>query len=174
MRDQQGRLYAAEAAAFNKSSNDMTLMEAQRFVNKVLARKYVQANYPWQRDILVLDGRGRRTACATYRNGEYAICLPRWARNEFVILREIAHHISGQTGPAHGPRFASCLLDLVRNIMGKEEADLLQAGFALTGVKVEGKRGPVKARCPKSKAQWLADQKAKRAEIKERLRRDAA
>ena len=168
MRDQAGRLYAAEAATIKVSNNAMTLKECQQFVDKVLARKYVQANYPWHLPIVVHDGRGRRNACATFRHWNYAILLPKWARNEFVILHEIAHHIS--RGDGHGPQFATCLLDLVRNVMGKEEAELLQAGFALHGVKVQGKNGPVKARCPKSKTQWLADKKAQRAELKERAK----
>lgn len=158
MRDQAGRLYAAEADSIKTMNEAMTLKECQKFVDKVLARKYIQETYPWKLPIVVHDGRRRRNAAAGFRHGNYAIMLPKWARNEFVILHEIAHHIS--RGNGHGPEFATCLLDLVRNVMGKEDAELLQAAYALRGVKVQGKNGATKARCPKSKQQWFEERKA--------------
>jgi len=157
-RDQAGKLYAAEELAFTKNSQDMTIKECQQFINKVMARSYVQRNYSTLKDIVVLDGRGRRSACATYRNGQWVICLPKWARNEFIILHEIAHHISGAY-LSHDSYFATCLLDLVRNVMGREDALTLQAAFHLKGVKVRGKNGAIKARCPKERKDWLAQKK---------------
>lgn len=157
-RDQAGKLYAAESLAFTKNSEDMTIKECQQFINKVLARNYVQRNYPTLKNIVALDGRGRRSACATYRNGQWAICLPKWARNEFIILHEIAHHID-QSYLAHDSYFATCLLDLVRNVIGREDALTLQAAFHLKGVKVRGKNGAIKARCPKERKEWVAQKK---------------
>jgi putative metallohydrolase (TIGR04338 family) len=158
VRDQAGKLYAAESLAFQKSSEDMTLKECQKFVDKVMSRSFVQRNYPWNRgQIVVHDGRRRRNAGATWRHGSYAILLPKWARNEFVILHEIAHHVSGGSG--HDYKYADCLLNLVRNVMGKEEALQLQAAFHFKGVKIIGKNGPVKARCPKEKREWIQNLK---------------
>ena len=161
-RDQAGKLYSAESMAFKKMSQDMTIDECQKFVKKVIARSYVTRNYEWKHgNILVLDGRGRRSACATYRYGRYVICLPKWARNEFVILHEIAHHLTmGEREYAHDSYFATCLLDLVRNVLGREDALTLQAAFHFKSVKVRGKNGAVKARCPKERIEWLADKKA--------------
>lgn len=78
-------------------------------------------------------------------------------RNKYVILHEIAHHIN--RGHGHHAYFTTCLLDLVRNVLGKEQADALQGAFHFTGVKVRGKNGEVKARLPKSRVQWLQETK---------------
>jgi putative metallohydrolase (TIGR04338 family) len=163
MKDQATRLYAAEELSIKKMSEDMTLKQCQKFVDKVLARSFVKNNYPWNHgQIIVYDGRRRSSAGATWRHGSYAILLPKWARNEFVILHEIAHHV-GSPSYGHDYNFADCLLKLVRNVMGKQHALHLQAAFHYKGVKIIGKNGPVKARCPKEYKNWLADIKAKAA-----------
>jgi putative metallohydrolase (TIGR04338 family) len=120
-------------------NEELTLKECQKFVDKVLARKYIKDKYGWNRPIVVLDGRGRRSAGATFRHGQYVILLPKWGRQKFVILHELAHHLSNDRW-SHGAKFATCLLDLVRNVMGKEDADKLQAGFHLQGVQISGKQ----------------------------------
>lgn len=161
-RDQAGKVYKAEGLAMSvyaggNRKEEMTLQQAQKFVDAVLKRSFVQRNYPFKFPIKVLDGRGRRSACATFRHGEFVICLPKHMRNKYVILHEIAHHIN--RGHGHHAYFTTCLLDLVRNVLGKEQADALQGAFHFTGVKVRGKNGEVKARLPKSRVQWLQETK---------------
>ena len=169
VKDQAGRLYAAEELSGIKYGEALTLKECQKFVDKILARKYVLDNYgiQAQRPIIVLDGRGRRKACATFHQGRRAIKLPRWARGKYVILHEVAHHLTDLNG--HRAEFASCLLDLVRHFLGKESADALQGAYHYKGVKVVGKNKPVKARCPESRKQWLEDRKKSDAELKAKL-----
>ena len=159
VKDQAGRLYAAEEMSGIKYGDSMTLQECQKFVDKVLSRKYILEKHgiQAQRPILVLDGRGCRKASATFRHGNRVIKLPRWARGKYVILHEVAHHLTDLNG--HRAEFASCLLDLVRHFLGKESADALQGAFHLRGVKVLGKTGTVKARCPQSRKAWLEEQK---------------
>ena len=159
VKDQAKRLYAAEELSGIKYGDALTLKECQKFVDKVIARKYVLEAYGIQakRPITVLDGRGRRKACATFYYGQRAIKLPRWARTRYVILHEVAHHLTDLNG--HKAEFASCLLDLVRHFMGKESAEALQGAYHLKGVKVVGKNGPTKARCPQSKREWVAQKK---------------
>jgi putative metallohydrolase (TIGR04338 family) len=169
VKDQAGRLYAAEEMSGIKYSEALTLQECQKFVDKIISRKYVIEKYgiQAQRPIVVLDGRGRRKACATIYYGKRAIKLPKWARGKYVILHEVAHHLTNLDG--HKPEFASCLLDLVRHFLGKESADALQGAYHYKGVKVIGKNKPVKARCPESRKQWLEDRKKFDAELKEKL-----
>lgn len=163
MKDQATRLYAAENMSMKKTAEDMTLKECQEFVDKVLARSFVKRNYPWNKGrIMIYDGRRRRSAAATWRHGSYAILLPRWARNKYVMLHEIAHHLS-DSDLGHDYKFADCLLDLVRNVLGKDESLKLQAAFHFKGVKVKGKNGPVKARCPKEYKEWLLELKGEAA-----------
>jgi putative metallohydrolase (TIGR04338 family) len=161
-RDQAGKVYKAEALAMSvyaggNRKEEMTLQQAQKFVDALLKRSFIQRNYPFQYRIKVLDGRGRRSACATFRHGEFAICLPKSMRNKYVILHEVAHHLTDLNG--HRAEFASCLLDLVRHFLGKDSADALQSAFHLKGVKVLGKTGTTKARCPQSRKAWLQEQK---------------
>jgi putative metallohydrolase (TIGR04338 family) len=169
VKDQAGRLYAAEEMSGIKYSEALTLQECQKFVDKIISRKYVIEKYgiQAQRPIVVLDGRGRRKACATIYYGKRAIKLPKWARGKYVILHEVAHHLTNLDG--HKPEFASCLLDLVRHFLGKESADALQGAYHYKGVKVVGKNKPVKARCPESRKQWLEDRKKFDSELKEKL-----
>ena len=169
VKDQAGRLYAAEEMSGIKYGEALTLQECQKFVDKIVSRKYVIEKYGIQakRPIVVLDGRGRRKACATIYYGKRAIKLPKWARGKYVILHEVAHHLTNLDG--HKAEFASCLLDLVRHFLGKESADALQGAYHYKGVKVIGKNKPVKARCPESRKQWLEDRKKADAELKEKL-----
>jgi len=167
-RDQAGKVYKAESLVMGiyagRHKEEMTIKEAQKFVNAVLKRSFVQRNYPLKHQIIVLDGRGRRSACATFRHGEYAICLPKSMRNKYVVLHEIAHHLTW--GKGHTAEFVTCLLDLVRNVLGKEQVEALQGAFHFTGVKVRGKNGDVKARLPKSRVQWLQETKERFQKIK--------
>jgi len=158
-KNQTTRVYDAESACGIKQSwEKFTMKQAQAYVDKVLKRKYIREKYGIY-SIRVLDGRGRRKAGATWRDGR-VILLPKWARNEFVILHEIAHHLD-KSGVSHGANFATIELDLVRNMMGKEWAEKLQGGFALRGVKIINNDGKaVKARCPKSQKEWLVNKKA--------------
>jgi putative metallohydrolase (TIGR04338 family) len=167
--DQAGKVYAAEALSGIKQHREtLTLKQCQVFTNKVISRKYVKDNYGSVSSILVLDGRGRRKACATYYCGQKAIKLPKWARNEFVILHEVAHHLTKLNG--HKSEFASCLLDLVRHFIGRDAADSLQAAYHLKGVKIQGKNGPVKARCPQSRKQWVIDERINQKFVRELTR----
>lgn len=142
MRDQQrARLYAAEAVL--QSGTLDSVKECQEYVNKVLGRAYVRKHYQLPKEIKVLDGRRRRSACADFdRDWGYVIRLPRWSRSEQVILHEIAHHVWGSSrGGDHGPRFAAIYLDLVRHMLGADEAAKLQTRFRLFGVRVLSKTG---------------------------------
>ena len=157
VKDQAGRLYAAEELSGIKYGEALTLKECQKFVDKIMSRKYVVEKYRMKSAIIVLDGRGRRKACATFYYGKRAIKLPKWARGKYVILHEVAHHLTDLNG--HRAEFASCLLDLVRHFLGQESADALQGAYHLKGVKVIGKNGAVKARCPQSRKDWVAQKK---------------
>lgn len=168
VRDQANRLYGAEELSGIKYGETMTLKECQKFVDKIMSRQYVIEKYRMKSPITVLDGRGRRKACATFHHGNRAIKLPKWARTKFVILHEVAHHLTRLDG--HKAEFASCLLDLVRHFMGKESANALQGAYHLKGVKVLGKTGATKARCPQSKKEWVAQKKIESRELRERLK----
>jgi hypothetical protein len=54
--------------------------------------------------------------------------------------------------------------------MGKEDADKLQAGFHLQGVRLVGSNGNfAKARLPKSQVDWFKAEKQRQAILKQKL-----
>jgi len=165
---QRSRLYRAERQCglqVEKSKLEpMTIGECQKFVNKVLERKAVKdikhlgKFHPvLNQGILVEAGKGG--GYATYRYGRRIISLGVWARQPFILLHEIAHHLA-PSYVNHGPEFASIFLKLTRQVLGKEAEEKLLASYALNGVQVIGKNGkPRKARCPKSQKAWLEETK---------------
>ncbi len=136
MRDKQKqRLYSAELV-LKSTAEFKTVTECQKFVNKVLSSKSVIDNFG-KFEIIVTDGRGKRNASAvTTLDGQF-IALPRWARSQYVILHELAHHLQTKFGEndwkqkvrigqdelayqSHGARFTATLLWLVRKQLGKD------------------------------------------------------
>ena len=87
-------------------------------------------NYFYSIPVEVLDGRGRRKACAI---GMRVIKLPKWARYESVILHELTHLVIhsrfGYMVAAHGTEFAKMLLLMVHHFMGQGDCEKLKASF---------------------------------------------
>lgn len=150
---QRQKLYNAERAVPFGVTFD-TVEDCQRYVNKVWAspwtlRRFVVSEHTRQeikahpnaadyilskaqerKPPIVRPGHGSRSAF--YRLG--TITLPKWARNERVILHEIVHalrfrHVWNHTEPPHGWQFANTFLELVRHFMGREAHDTLKASF---------------------------------------------
>lgn len=134
---QRSREYDAERQAFTSADGFSgpplfkTAAECQSFVDDVCRTEGIEP-------IMVKDGRGRVNAGAYFASR--TITLPRWARSRHVILHEIAHHMNRDLNPAplapHGPEFARTYLDLVRRILGSDEALSLLACFKIHRVKV--------------------------------------
>ena len=126
------RLYSAEGV-LKEDSEDLTLKECRKYVKDILSSEYVRVNCNFRTLIRVGDGRGWVMARATFDdNDEPIIQLPRWARNKYVILHEIAHHLVMRVDEdeiGHGPLFASVLLDLVRIDLGRQAYYKLKLAF---------------------------------------------
>lgn len=90
---QRSKLYAWENATFvGKYGEVLTLDEC-----RVLAYEAIN-RYGFTHQPAVKDGRGRRSAGA---NG-HEIDLPKWARNRFVVLHEVAHTLTTLLENRHG------------------------------------------------------------------------
>lgn len=125
---QRQRVYDAEGMAFGESACEFdTLADVQEFVDRVCARKSVQARYPMaQLGIVVTDGRGRRRG----RGGRRGIAVPRRTRSRWYVLHEVAHALTWPHREAgHGWRFCRCYLFLVQAFLGKLHADALRAAY---------------------------------------------
>lgn len=114
-----------------------TIAEIQKYVDGLLASAYIQRHYGdvIRRQVLrvrVLDGRGRRTACA--RPGVNELCFPIWSRTESTVLHEVAHLLVNwkyerADAAWHGHQFAACMVELVNNRMGKAAGRALVARY---------------------------------------------
>ena len=100
---QRKKVYAAEAEFRSswKGTHFETLHELRDYVKAVTTSPWWQS-VSTTRDIRVLDGRGRRKACAWWNpktshldeDCRYTIAMPKWARCEQITLHELAHILS--------------------------------------------------------------------------------
>lgn len=138
---QRSRVYKAEIGV--RFMSDMTIgyevMDkeqrldlSQEFVDRVLARKYIQNKYPTDPIKVWLRPGAYRWAHAC---GD-KIDLPgadTWGFNKLVLVHEIAHiferRLNGRQFGAHDWPFCLIFLDVTRNVLGKDAANLLKAYF---------------------------------------------
>lgn len=74
----------------------------------------------------ISDGRGTRIA----RGGSTGLNLPRWARRPLTVLHEVAHSLMpNRDEGAHGPEFATLLLDLLTRYAGVDRVAARKAGI---------------------------------------------
>jgi putative metallohydrolase (TIGR04338 family) len=159
---QRSRVYAAEQfvrtlfdhAAQHRSrvidffGESVTLPPEARFASVESIQRYVDEvlAMPAVADIAAEPGpltvRARRSATAAhYENtGVGVIAVPdrigaQWAMRELVVLHEVAHHLCGPIGPAHGSRFVAVLCALAGAVMGPEAGHVLRVVYAKEGVR---------------------------------------
>jgi hypothetical protein len=155
---QKQRLYDAQRlAGFYETGEVMTIKEAQKFVNQVLSHRrtkrlfnqyrFVFSTFPSK--ILVESGNGNHATIKS-RNWETVklIRLNKFGRNKFIVLHEIAHHITWGR-ESHGAEFADVLLQFTTRYLGKPNADKLANAFNEKKVRVMSKTG--KARVPRKR-----------------------
>jgi len=152
--NQRAKLYRADDALKPFACPLPTVKDVEGYTAKVWASKRVQAAYPKatrDREPTVKDGRGTRIA----RGGRYSINIPLWARNEAVVLHELAHTVTRRTyGPyvaGHGWEFCSVFLTIVLYMMGREAHDAFKASM---------KANRVKFRQPKTRKPMSEERKA--------------
>jgi hypothetical protein len=156
--NQRQRVYDAQRdGGFYKLEADMTIKEAQKFVNQVLSHKRTRTLFEKHRfqfskypsKIIVEAGSGSH-ATMRYRQWELVrlIRLTKRGRTKFTILHEIAHHITWGH-EAHGAEFTDLLLQFVTRYLGKQDGDRLANAFHEKRVKVMTKSG--KPRVPRKR-----------------------
>ena len=155
---QKQRLYDAQAlSGLHGGGNEMSIKEAQKFVNQVLSHqrtKKLHEQYRFQfstypSKIIVEAGSGNH---ATYRHRNWELVrlirLNKGGRNKFIVLHEIAHHITWGR-ESHGAEFADVLLQFTTRYLGKPDADKLANAFNEKRVRVMTKTK--KARVPRKR-----------------------
>lgn len=118
--NQKGKVYTAESILPRRQIGDASLEAVTAYVrrveasvawSKLLARSGLQ---PVTLEVRPGDG------CSWARGGRFRLTLPRWARQEAVVLHEMAH--AATPGASHNWPFAAAFLSLVQTFMGKEAA----------------------------------------------------
>jgi len=136
---QRSKLYDAESSVFpmyEPVEKYRQLDDCHEFLKKIMATEYWKRHKGWKR-IKIGDGRGRRSAC--YKPHRRQVCLPLWARNEYVMIHEMAHCLvhktQGDSRVWHGTHFAGHYLQLVDELLGMDESSKLMESFDKKGVK---------------------------------------
>ena len=125
---QKAKLYRAERDDISKGRTFKDICETKKFVAKVISSKWSQKHFLNYMSIVVKDGRGTRIA----RSYGDVINVPVWARNELIVLHELAHSLrigSNSEHSSHGWLFCNTFLKLVKHFMGKETHDKLKQSF---------------------------------------------
>ncbi|WP_439031842.1 TIGR04338 family metallohydrolase [Gordonia terrae] len=117
------------------------------YVRRVLELPAVRSGFPRAAEpVSVRERRGQRSAHYAARvraddgtQVEAEIAIPssregRWALRELVVLHELAHHLDGTAGPAHGRGFVLTLVELVGLVLGPEAAFVYRVVLADSGV----------------------------------------
>jgi putative metallohydrolase (TIGR04338 family) len=143
---QRARVYKSDKDLMKIAKPLPTVADIEKYAVRLFKSKRLAAKYP--RAVIrgapeVGDGRRTRRALA---HGGWKITVPVWARNEAIVLHELAHIITVrqfwlQTHAPHGWQFAAVYLDLVKWMMGGAAHDALKASFKAHKVKF---RKPVK------------------------------
>lgn len=95
-----------------------TVPQMQSYVDKMVKSAWWKKRYPRVKRIIVKDGRGRRRACAEYGYGYMVVKMPKWARNEGVLLHEMAHTVNMSV--KHGPKYVGNYLAMIDKAQGRE------------------------------------------------------
>lgn len=158
-RDQQRqKLYNAENRARVTYEGEVKTWEVgdyagvETYVNNLLKQKWVKRAFPKApRSLVAKPLPGATSAYAHWFRGR--ISLPQgkgqssatWAWNEWVVLHEVVHHVTGYYvgGGAHGWEFAKAFLRLVKNRMGVEAERHLKAAFKAGRVRYSKPRPPM-------------------------------
>jgi putative metallohydrolase (TIGR04338 family) len=120
-----------------------SLDSIQAYIKQVLAMPSVAERFgKWAQGEITVRERKGHTAAHYEGYGPHGGTIAvhtgdrNWAMREVVVLHEIAHHFTRNDLPAHGPKFAAALIDLLGLVMGPEAGLALRLLFAQSDVAV--------------------------------------
>jgi len=97
---QRSKVYSWQQSVFGRPTEKLTLEQCAELAEKICGFK-----------VIVKDGRGRRKACAY--QGSRTIALPKWARNERVVIHECAHLLTDREHASHGAQYMKNYIELL-------------------------------------------------------------
>jgi putative metallohydrolase (TIGR04338 family) len=135
-----------------------SIHECQLYLNVICEQYWFRQRFG-TRQIYIESGRGGGKAYGGRR-----ITLGTWARNEAIILHELAHCLAPYK-TKHGPEFAGIFLFLVKNAFGNELAKQLRESYKTHKVRHNNKAlPPIDKSCLTRNQIAAAAKKQKRAE----------
>lgn len=127
------------------STGTVHIDACQAYVDAIVSRKWFIARWGagWQIAVVQKSGGKAYGGNRGYRRGR--MTLPVFARNEQIILHELAHCLTnGDWRIAHhGPEWAGVYLELVRYAVGKQAAAQVRAQFNTKGRRVRWNRDKI-------------------------------
>lgn len=191
--NQRQRLYNAERAFENSnasraalkylangkkvdSTGNVSIESCQSYIDYVLTSSWFQSRWGQKKMTAIHKTYGGATASNGWTGAR--IALPPWARTEWVMLHEIAHHLTPNKYAVHGPEFAGVLLTLVRYQMGVDRAKSLRESYKAHRVRYSLKAVPKARTATKVVPRTEVAAKTRRAEreraVREKQEREAA
>ena len=133
---QRTKLYRAEDSAFSEMHDEkFNKDQSVDFIQCVLYSDYWKKCKGFKAISIKFRNGGDR-ACY-YHKGKF-ITAPPWARNEFVLIHELAHSLTAKediTLAYHGRVFCNHYLNLIRELLGESKAEDLEISFLEYGVR---------------------------------------
>ena len=133
---QRSRLYKAQWE-IGAGHNFKTIPALREYVSAILRHDWWRYYFPHVPDVTVKDGRGRKNAGAHTTTDGPTILMPRWSRTERVTLHELAHLVTPDAAPAHGPKFARLYVCIVTEYMGHQAGQGLINAYLKHGVRYD-------------------------------------
>lgn len=135
---QRKKVYVSEKVLISGSRKFKTVKEMQDYIDSCVLHRDLKG---LDLEIQVRDGRGRRSACWKGLGGKGVgiISMPVFARNEAVLLHELAHGVNSTNKDIydysiHGKEFCAIFLKLVRLFMRESAHNILVNSFKEHGV----------------------------------------
>lgn len=127
---QKSKVYAWEDAAYHRHAHRSiyepeyrTLEECEAFATPVWRCERGRMGHA-SKAAPTIERPAWGASSARASRAMHALRLPRWARNRWVILHEMAHLLA--VGDRHGPRFVGCLIGLACRHLGMDANLLMQ------------------------------------------------
>lgn len=130
---QRSAVYAWERTieGVRTSGEFLDLEEIDVFISRVWPKERGRYGRPRSKAPAIQRVHWGQTRAISHGN---AVSFPRWARNPWVVLHELAHELL-PTGEHHGGRFVGCLIGLACRHMGLDR-DYLVRSAEEAGVRV--------------------------------------
>lgn len=139
-------------------TNQSSIHDCQSYLNVICDQYWFRQRFG-SREIFIQSGRGGGKAF-----GSRKITLGTWARNEAIILHELAHCLAPH-GVKHGAEFAGVFLFLVKNAFGADCAKQLRESYKTHRVRYNNSAIPsINKNCLTKNQKSVAQKKKVRGE----------